>query len=385
MLEKALIGRKWYWTWLLFLLLIFGVGFIFYLRQFDDGLGLSGMSRDVPWGIYISQFTFLVGISASTVIVVITYYLHNHKAFGKIVVLGELLSVAALIMCQLFLFINLGQPTRLLNIVLHPTPNSILFWGIVLLFGYMLLNIVISHITLGAENKGMDPPRWIRPLIYISIPWAIGIFTAIAFLYSTLLGRHFWLSAIMVTRFSAAAFASGIALLIILSLIVKKLTRFDPGIDAIQGLGKIVAYAMVANVFFLSLQFITAFYSNIPAHMHSFKYLYIGVEGKAKLVPLMWISTFLAITSLPLLLLTHLRRNETSLAFACLAVYISLLIDIGVGSIVGGFIPNPFEKITEYWPTLSEMLISLGVWALGFLILSGLYKIAVSVKEVTEQ
>ncbi len=384
MFEKALIGEKRYWMWIFSLLVLTVVGFVFYLRQFNSGLGLTGMSRDVSWGIYISQFTFFVGISASIVIVVITYYLHNYKAFGMVAILGEFLSISSLIMCQLFLFINLGQPTRFLNIMLHPTPNSILFWGIVLLFGYLLLNIVISHTTLGAENKGVALPAWIKPFIYLSIPWAFCIFSAMAFLYSTLLGRHFWLSAIMVARFSAAAFASGMALLIILCLIVRKLTRFDPGREAIQGLAKIVTYAMIANIFFLGLQFITAFYSNIPGHMQAFKYLYIGLEGSARLVPLMWISSFLAILSLPLLLIPDLRRNETALVFACGAVHISLWIDMGFGLVVSGFIPNPFEKVTEYWPTLPEIFISIGVWAIGFLILTALYKIGISVKEATE-
>src|SRR4030066_1386436 len=173
MLEKALTGSKGYWTWIIILLAIIGAGFISYLRQFDYGLGITGMSRDVSWGFYISQFTFLVGVAASAVMLVIPYYLHDYKTFGKIVILGEFLAVSAVTMCILFIFVDLGQPMGILNLMLHPTPNSILFWDMIVLNGYLFLNIVIGWTTLGADRKGGPPPQWVKPFISISIPWAV--------------------------------------------------------------------------------------------------------------------------------------------------------------------------------------------------------------------
>ncbi len=383
MLEKALTGSRRYWTWVFFLLALVGIGFINYLYQFKNGLGITGMSRDVSWGLYIGQFTFLVGVAASAVMLVIPHYLHDFKKFGKIVILGEFLAVAAVTMCVLFIFVDLGQPMRVLNVVLYPTPNSILFWDAIVLNVYLILNITIGWVTLGSDRKGVKPPQWIKPLIYLSIPWAFSIHTVTAFLYAGLPGRHFWLSAIMAARFLASAFAGGPALLIILALIVRKLTKFDPGKEPIQAVGKIVTYAMIANVFFLGLEFFTAFYSQIPGHMHSFVYLYTGLEGHGKLVPLMWASTILAVVSLVLLIFPSLRRKEGVLAAACVALFVSLWIDKGFGLVIGGFIPNPFEGITEYWPSLRETLIATGIWALGFLVLTLLYKIAVTVREET--
>lgn len=383
MLEKALTGSRKYWTWVFFLLTLVGIGFINYLYQFNHGLGITGMSRDVSWGLYIGQFTFLVGVAASAVMLVIPYYLHDFKKFGKIVILGEFLAVAAVTMCVTFIFIDLGQPTRVLNVLLHPTPNSILFWDAIVLNVYLILNIVIGWITLSSDRKGIRPPGWIKPLIYLSIPWAFSIHTVTAFLYAGLPGRHFWLSAIMAARFLASAFAGGPALLIILALIVRKLTKFDPGKEPIQAVGKIVTYAMIANVFFLGLEFFTAFYSQIPGHTHPFKYLYAGLEGHGKLVPLMWASSILAVVSLIFLVNPSWRKIEGRLAFACVALFISLWIDKGFGLVVGGFIPNPFERVMEYWPTAREASIALGVWALGFLVLTLLYKIAVTVREET--
>ncbi len=381
MLEKALTGSRRYWGWIFFLLAVIGVGFIFYLRQFAYGLGITGMSRDVSWGLYIGQFTFLVGVAASAVMLVIPYYLHDFKKFGKIVILGEFLAVAAVVMCMLFIMADMGQPMRVMNLVLHPTPNSIMFWDAIVLNGYLLLNIIIGWTTLEADRKEVPPPAWVKPLIYLSVPWAVSIHTVTAFLYAGLPGRPFWLSAIMAARFLASAFAAGPALLIILALIVRRLTKFDPGKEPIQALAKIVTYAIIASTFFLLLEVFTAFYSQIPGHMASFEYLYAGLDGFGKLVPLMWISTILAVVAIILLVNPNTRKNESILAFACIAAFISLWIDKGFGLIVGGFVPNPFERVTEYWPTLPETIITLGVWAIGLLVLTVLYKVAISIRE----
>lgn len=383
MLEKALVGSRKYWAWVIFLLAVFGVGFIAYLYQFQNGLGITGLSRDVSWGLYIGQFTFLVGVAASAVMLVIPYYLHDFKKFGKIVILGEFLAVSAVTMCILFIFVDMGQPMRIMNVVLHPTPNSVMFWDSVVLVGYLALNIVIGWTTLGAERKGVKSPRWVKPLIILSVPWAVSIHTVTAFLYAGLPGRHFWLSAVMAARFLASAFAGGPALLIILALIVRKVSKFDPGTEPIQALGKIVTYAMFANVFLLGLEFFTAFYSNIPGHMDPFKYLYVGIDGHSKLVPLMWTSSILAIVSLILLVVPAIRKNESLLAVACMALFVSLWIDKGFGLVIGGFVPNVFDKVTEYWPTLPEAAITLGIWAFGFLVLTILYKVAIAIREET--
>jgi len=382
MLDKAIIGgsRK-YWTWIGFLLVLAGIGTINYIQQFQYGLGLTGLSRDVTWGFYIAQFTFLVGVAASAVMLVIPYYLHNFKKYGKIVILGEFLAVSAVTMCILFIFVDLGQPMRVMNVVLNPTPGSVMFWDMVVLSGYLTLNIVIGWTTLGAERKGVPAPKWVKPLIYLSIPWAVSIHTVTAFLYAGVPGRHLWLTAIMAARFLASAFAAGPALLIILSMIVRKVSKFDPGKDAIQALGKTVAYAMSANVFFFLLEVFTAFYSGIPSHQHSLVYLFAGLDGYSKLVPWMWSAAILAFVSLFLLIYPGLREKENILSVACVTVFISTWIDKGMGLVVGGFIPNMFERVTEYSPSLPEVLITIGIWAIGFLVLTVLYKVAIAVRE----
>ena len=381
MLETALKGSKKYWLLLLVLFGLHGLGATAFLYQLKKGLTVTGMSRDVSWGIYIAQFTFLVGVAASAVMVVLPYYLHNVKEYAKVTILGEFLAVACVSMCLMFILVDLGKPMRMLNVILHPTPNSVLFWDMVVLNGYLFLNIVIGWVVLSAERKEVPPPQWIKPVIYVSIPWAVSIHTVTAFLYAGLPGRHFWLTAIMAARFLGSAFASGPSLLILLCLIVRKFTNFDPGKKAIQTLSKTVLYAMIISIFFVLLELFTVFYSQIPGHMHAFVYQFVGLHGHAGLVPWTWAFAVLAVISTLMLLVPSVRENEITLAIACVLVFFSLWIEKGVTLVITGFIPNPLETITEYVPTVPELAITVGVWATGFLVLAILYKIAVSVKE----
>ncbi len=381
MLEKALIGTKRYYGWLLGLLALIGVGFGFYLWQFQYGLGITGMSRDVSWGFYIAQFTFLVGVAASAVMLVLPYYLHDYKAFGRITILGEFLAVSSVTMCLLFIIVDLGQPIRALNVILYPTPNSILFWDMIVLNGYLFLNIVIGWKVLEAERYNVHYPMWLKPLIYLSIPWAVSIHTVTAFLYCGLPGRGFWLTAILAPRFLASAFAAGPAFLILLCMLIRKISKFDPGWEQIQSLAKIVAYAICLNVFFFLCEVFVVFYSQIPSHMDHMKYLFFGLHGKGALVPFMWTSMFLMGGAIVLLVPSQFRRNPTVLTIACLMVFVGTWIDKGLGMISGGFVPNPLHHVNEYIPTGPEIAITIGVYATGFFVLTILFKMAVSIKE----
>jgi molybdopterin-containing oxidoreductase family membrane subunit len=388
MLDKAIKGSKLYWWWLFILFGAIGTGFLAYLYQFTHGLGETGMSRDISWGIYISQLTYLVGVAASGVMLVLPYYLHNHKAFGKITILGEFMAVGAVFMCLMFVLVDLGQPMRMFNLVLHPSPNSVLFWDAVVLNVYMGLNLVIGWMVLQCEKKGDVVPKWVKVLIYISIPWAFSIHTVTAFLYAGLPGRHFWLTAIMAARFLASAFAAGPAILLLIMLALRKASSFHVAWDTLKGLAKIITYAMIANVFFFLLEVFTAFYSGIPGHQETFYYLFTGLSHHGhwygQLVPAMWVSLILMFTTIVLLVVPQWRNSEKVLPVTLVILVAATWIDKGLGLVIGGFIPNPLNEITEYAVTLPEILITIGVYGMGALVVTLLYKIAIGVREELE-
>jgi molybdopterin-containing oxidoreductase family membrane subunit len=382
MLEKALIGNRRYWTWLLCLLCVIAVGFFYYMRQLDQGLAITGLSRDVSWGLYIAQFTFFVGVAASAVMVVLPYYLHNYKQFGHIAILGEFLAIAAVIMSILFIFVDLGQPARVLNIILYPSPRSLMFWDMISLSGYLLINATIALVTLNAERDSVPAPKWIRPVILLSIPWAVSIHTVTAFLYSGLSGRPYWLTAILAPRFLASAFAAGPALLILLCLALRRLTGFNAGEEAIRKLAVIMTYAFLINAFFVLVEAFTVFYSRIPGDIEPFEYLYFGLGGSRHLVPWMWLSALFAIAAIVLLLAPSWRRPLLSLA--CFLVFTSLWLEKGLALIVGGFIPSSLNSIAPYAPTFPEWSIVAGIWAVGALLITVFYKITLSVRKEAE-
>jgi len=381
MLEYAIQGDKKYYGWLTFLLALIGVGFGFYLWQLKFGLGITGLGRDVSWGFYIAQLTYMVGVAAGGVMVVLPYYLHDYKAFGRITVLGEFLAIASLIVCLLSVVVDLGQPGRILNVWLNPTPRSVLFWDTIVLNGYLFLNLVVGWNALQAERNGTHYPNWVKPFIYISIPWAISIHTVTAFLYCGLPGRGFWLTAILAPRFLASAFAAGPALLVLLCLLIRRVSNFDPGREQIQSLAKIITYALIANLFFFGCEIFVAFYSQIPEHTDHIMYLFAGLHGHGVLVPYMWTSMVLMVLALILLIPPITRRNEGVLAVACALLFVGAWIDKGLGLISGGFVPNPLHQVNEYMPTFPEIMITIGVYAIGALVLTLLYKMVIGVKE----
>jgi len=381
MLENAFRGGRRFWLLIGFWALLIAAGGVAYARQLSEGLTITGMNRDVSWGIYIAQFTFMVGIAASAVMVVLPYYLHNYKAFGRMVILGEFLAVSAVLVCMLFIFVDMGQPRRVLNVLLHATPHSMMFWDFMALTGYLLLNLVIGSVSIEAERKELPPPRWVRPLIYLSIPWAVSIHTVTAFLYSGLEARPFWMTAILAPRFLASAFATGPSLLILLALAVRRFGGFDAGKQAVQALGTIVTYAMTINLFFFGVELFTALYSAIPHDVHAFAYVFTGLEGHNALQPWSWTGNLLAVACTVFLLIPSVRRQERWLALLCAGAITALWIEKGLALVVAGFIPSPLGIVTEYAPTLPEIAITIGVYGVGGLLLTTLYKVVLSVRK----
>ncbi|MDD2967063.1 MAG: polysulfide reductase NrfD [Desulfovibrionaceae bacterium] len=382
MVERLLTGSKRYYMWLGFLCLLILASFCVYWTQLTEGLGVTGMNRDVSWGLYISQFTYFVGVAASAVMLVLPAYFHHYKKFKRMIIFGEFMAIAAVVMCALFIVVDLGQPQRAMNVMLHPTPNSVMFYDMIVLIGYLCLNLVIGWVTLEAERLDMDPPKWIKFFIYLSVIWAFSIHTVTAFLYAGIPGRHYWLTAIMAARFLSSAFCSGPAILLLLMFVLKRLTGFNPGEEAVKTLTKIITYAMCINVFFYCLELFTAFYSNIPGHMEPLIFLFAGHGGHVAWVTYwMWAAVILAFASLAMLIPPSLRDNMKLLPYALGMLVLASWIDKGLGLLVGGFTPNMFEAVTPYVPTFREIMVALGVYAIGALVLSLLWKIALDVKK----
>ena len=382
MVEKVLKGSPKYYFWLLFLLSIIGYAFIVYVFQLMYGLQTTGLTRNTSWGFYIAQFTYLVGVAAAAVMMVLPATFHHYHPYHRVMVFAEFLAIGAVLMCMLFIVVDMGQPQRVMNVLLHPTPNSVMFWDCTVLTGYLLLNAIIGWTSLEHESRHIEVPRWIKVLVVISIFWAFSIHTVTAFLYAGLPGRHYWLSAIMAARFLASAFCAGPALLLLCLLLLKKLTGFDPSRPVVRSLSITVAYAMGLNMFFYVLELFTAFYSGIPGHAHPIHFLFGGHEGlNVWVTGWMWFAVVLAFASIFFLAIPKYRHNMKILPWALVALIIATWIDKGLGLLIGGFSPTPYETYEVYTPSFWEVSVGLGVFAIGALVISILWKIAIEMKK----
>lgn len=374
-------GGRGYRTWVLFLLLLIGLGIWGYAIQLRQGLVVTNMRNQVAWGFYISNFTFLVGVAAAAVLLVIPAYVYNFKPIKEIAFLGEMMAITAIIMCILFVTVDVGSPQNLWHLmpgVGRPNfPVSLLTWDILVLNGYLFINATVFFFILYKVAHGQKYTR-ILPLILLSIPWAVGIHTVTAFLYNGLVARPFWNASILAPRFLASAFCSGPALMILVLQVVGKQFRVAIDERALFKIAELVSYALAFNLFLFGAEAFKEFYSQ-SHHMAPMQYLYFGLHGHRALVPLMWTALALNSTAFVLFIVRKTREQKRFLNLGCVLILIGVYIEKGLGLVVPGFTPDALGEIYEYVPSQVELAVAAGIWATGALVYTLLAKLSIPV------
>jgi molybdopterin-containing oxidoreductase family membrane subunit len=379
----ALRGNAAYWSWIVFLLVLIASGILAFVGQVRTGLIVTAMRDQVSWGFYIGNFTFLVGVAAAAVILVVPAYVYNWKPIRQIVVYGELLAVSAIVMCLLFVVVDIGRPDRFWHLI-PPWgrlnfPQSILAWDVLVLNLYFLLNLgVVTHILYRAFSGRPYAKRLVVPMVLLSIPMAVGIHTVTAFLYNGLSARPYWNASILAPQFLASAFCSGPAILLFVLQILRRFTRFELKDEAIQKIAELMAYAMFLNLFLHGAEAFKEYYSG-TSHLLYTKYWYQGLDGHRTLVPFAWTAVALNLIAFILFINPAARRNPITLNIGCLATYAGVYIEKGMGLIIPGLTPDALGEIYEYTPTLTELRVAAGVFAVGFLLFTLMLKVAVPI------
>ena len=382
-LMLVLKGSKAYYLWCLFLLAIILVGLRFYLEQLGAGLIATNMRDQVSWGLYIANFTYLVGMAAAAVLLVIPAYIYEFKPIKEIVVLGELFAASSIIMALLFVFADLGRIDRFWHMIPYVGwmnfPESLLAWDVLFLNGYLILNLAIPIYLLVKFYYRKEPnKKLVVPFVLLSIPWAVGIHTVTAFLYNGLAARPFWNASILAPRFLASAFCSGPAIIIIIFQIIRKVSAIKLEDRALSKIAELIAYAMFLNLFLLTAEIYKEYYSD-TVHIASFKYLFEGLHGHKQLVPWIWGAMTMNVIAFIIFLIPATRKRLTTLNLGCLFIIIGVWIEKGPGFVIPGFVPDPLGEIHEYLPNLVELMVSFGIWAVGFLIFTLLMKVAIPI------
>src|SRR5207253_10588798 len=130
----SFVGDGRYYAWMFVLTVVALLGVNAYCKQFVGGLAVTGMTDQVSWGLYIANFTFLVGMAAASVMLVIPVYIYKNRELHDLVIFGELLAVAAILMCLAFVTVDLGRPDRFWHLVpgigKFNFPGSMLSWDV---------------------------------------------------------------------------------------------------------------------------------------------------------------------------------------------------------------------------------------------------------------
>ncbi|MGZ8472904.1 MAG: sulfate reduction electron transfer complex DsrMKJOP subunit DsrP [Candidatus Deferrimicrobiaceae bacterium] len=376
-------GSKLYYIWIYVLLAFIGIGVAAYVNQLYNGLIVTAMRDQVSWGFYISNFTFMVGVAAAAVLLVIPAYVYQWKPIKEIAILGELVAVSAMVMCLLFVTVDLGRPDRFWHLIpkigILNFPQSLLAWDVLVLNLYLLLNFSIAGYMLYSYYYQRPPNmKYVTPLLLFSIPAAVSIHTVTAFLYNGLAARPFWNASILAPRFLASAFCSGPAGMILMFQVIRKWTKFRITDQAIFKIAELIAYAMFLNLFLLGAEVFKEYYSD-TAHLAPMKYLYQGLEGHSDLVSYIWTATLFNTTAFLLFLIPQTRENHITLNIGCILIFVGVYIEKGMGLVVPGFVPDVLGEFYEYSPTGTEMLVTLGIWATGLLVYTMLLRIAIPI------
>jgi len=374
-------GVKFY-AWMACLaVLIVGMLYVYYLQN-TEGLIVTGMTSQIHDGLYFANLVFLVGVAAGAVTIVFPAYVYHHEGMHKVSVLGEMLAISAVIMVMMFVFAHMGRPDRLwhmIPVIGIYSFSSMLGWDVLVLTGYLILNAICGFYYLWMKYTGRQVNKlFFMPLVYISIVWALSIHTVTAFLIATMPARPMWFHSMMPIRFIATAFAAGPCLIILAFLVIRNNTKMWVEDSAIKLLTTIITWCLGIAIFLTLSEIVVELYLRTE-HANGLYYLMFGLYGLTKLVPWFWASVILMVSSFVLFLIPSVRNNMKLLPILCVMAFSGIWIEKGMGLVVPGFIPSPIGEVTEYYPTGVEVLMTVGIWAFGFFILTILLKGAIGI------
>ena len=383
-IHEILHGGRCYWMWVSFLLVFMIIGILVYFYQLSNGLVVTNMTNQVSWGFYISNFTFLVGVAAAAIMLAVPAYIFDRKDIKDVVLMGDTMAVTAVAMAIMFVVVDLGRPDRIWHLIpaigkFH-FPESLLAWDVVVLNGYILLNLVISSYILYQHYHGREPKRSrYFPIVLIAIFWAISIHTVTAFLYSSNSGRPMWNNAMLAPRFIASAFASGPAIMALGLQIIRGMTNYPVSQSVINHLAIVTSIALQVTLFFIGAEIFTEFY-NEGEHAASARYLFLGLHGHTALTPWIWTAIALLLLAMTIFMIHRTRKNPVFMNIAFIFTVIGIWIEKGMGLVIPGFVPTPIGEIYEYAPSIAEIMITLGIWAFGLLFFTVMAKAALPIQ-----
>lgn len=384
----ALLGGGGAWArWLAALAAGFGLGVVAFLYGHHHGLQATSMNDQVPWGAYIANFTFFVGMATAPVMVALPALVYRRSELRPLVFTSQALGLGATVVALLFVVVDVERLDRMWHMApgigYFNFPQSMLAWDVVVLNGYLVIVGATLAYGLVKRLRGAAPSELAERVMGIgSALWALGMHTVTAFLYAGFAGRPFWNTAVLAPRFLASAVATGLAALLLATRAMEEEDGAEAlPADARRPLERTLAVALGADLFFLAAQAFVEFYAQ-GSGVTPLRYLLLGVGEHRALVPWAWLGAALEVAAAVFFALpegSKPRRGRwwifPSADVACVGALAGVWVTKGMSVVIPGFVPSQLGEIVEYVPSLVEALVSLGVWCFGLFAVSVLLRL----------
>ncbi|MEG0322697.1 MAG: NrfD/PsrC family molybdoenzyme membrane anchor subunit [Raoultibacter sp.] len=377
----AKFGRKGLNIGIIVAAIVTVAGLVLWAIQLSGGLVQTGMRNFDSWGLYITCFMFLVGLSAGGLIISSVPRALGLKGFGGISKVAVWTSICCTILAIGFVVIDLGQPLRLWELFAYSNLGSPLMWDIAVISIYLILSIVYLWATLRAE-AGKVSEVALRIISVIALVTAILVHSVTAWIFGLQQAHEFWHTALLAPWFVSSALVCGTALVLIVVIALRRAGYMELAQENVVKMTKMLGAFIVVDLYFFGCDLLTsAFPGSSGAEV-------VAMLTSGPLAPFFWVEIIGCALAAIVCFVPKLRTNP-------LVVVASLLAIVGifckrVQLLVGGFqIPNldyagpitPYS-VTDwtagmsgayqnmvYWPTPIEFGIVIGVFALGVLIM----------------
>ena len=347
--------------------------------QLSGGLVQTGMRNLDSWGLYITMFMFLVGLSAGGLIISSVPRAFGMKGFGGISKVAVWTSICCTVLAVGFVVVDLGQPARLWELFAYSNLGSPLMWDILVLGAYLVLSVAYLWATLRAE-AGKVSAAALRVISVVALVTAVLVHSVTAWIFGLQQARELWHTALLAPWFVSSALVCGVALVLVVVIALRKAGYLELDQVNVVKLAKMLGAFVVVDLYFFGCDLLTEGFSSASG--------IVSMLTVGQLAPFFWTEVVGCALCAVVCFAPRLRTSP-------LIVVASLLAIVGifckrVQLLVGGFqIPNidyagPMTQYTVtdwatgmtgayqgmvYFPTPLEFGVALGVIGLGALLL----------------
>lgn len=341
-----------------------------WIMQLLNGLSVTGMSDGTSWGLYITNFMFFVGLSAGGLIVASSASIFHIEKYKQVALPAVILSTVCICCAAIFIMVDLGGIAKIWRLLTGPNFTSPLIWDVLVITTYLVVNVLYLYFMC-SKNKSS---RSLSILSRFALPVAILVHSVTAWIFGLQNSMEGWYSAIMAPLFVVSAMDSGIALLLLCLMGMKKSGRFSFDDKLIPSLAGLLATIVAIDGFLVACEVLTLAYPSAGG-MNVLSVMLTGATA-----PFFWVETIVGV-AIPFLILVFQKNREkrslVALASACVIIGVFckrawlLISSFAAWSIptttglIGG--AGEWEAAWGYFPTVIEFSIALGVIALGIL------------------